>query len=112
TPVRLQIDGTPVPLPAGLDLSAYRIVQEALTNTVKHAGAGAQAVVRLDFATEWLEIEVTDNRRGPAPRPTAESNGLRGITERVDLLGGELTIGPAAAGGFQVRARLPIEAVP
>jgi signal transduction histidine kinase len=111
TPVRLDIDGEPVPLPAGVDLSAYRIVQEALTNTLKHAGPDAQAAVRLGFARDRLEIEVSDNGTGNSSTVEAGS-GLRGIAERVDMLGGELAAGPCRDGGFRVRALLPIEPDP
>jgi signal transduction histidine kinase len=110
TPVRLEVDGAPGPLPTAVDLSAYRIVQEALTNTLKHAGAGATASVRLAFRPGHVDIEVVDDGAGrPADAPAGHGNGLRGIAERVGLLGGELTVGPVPAGGFQVRARLPIE---
>ncbi len=116
TPVRLDVDGEPVPLPASVDLSAYRIVQEALTNTLKHAGPGAQAAIRIGFTPEWLEIEVSDDGTGPVAHPggpapsTVESgNGLRGIAERVDMLGGQLVVGPCPEKGFKVRAQLPVE---
>jgi signal transduction histidine kinase len=111
TPVELHIDGEPLALPAGVDLSAYRIVQEALTNTLKHAGAGARASVRLDFRPDELEIEVLDN--GPAVSTIdGDGNGLRGISERVSMLGGCVTAGPADGDGFRVWARLPVVAVP
>jgi signal transduction histidine kinase len=110
TPVRLELDGEPGPLPSGVDLSAYRIVQEALTNTLKHAGAGAKAEVHLAFRPDCLEIDVTDDGAGRVVEaPTGQGNGLRGIAERVSLLGGQLAVGPVPGGGFQVRARLPIE---
>jgi signal transduction histidine kinase len=109
TPVRLDVDGGPGNLPAVVDLSAYRIVQEALTNTVKHAGAGAEARVRLAVHAEYVDVAVTDDGAGSrAGSPTEHGNGLRGIAERVHLLGGALTVGPEADGGFAVRARLPI----
>jgi signal transduction histidine kinase len=110
TAVSLQIEGEPVVLPAGLDLSAYRIVQEGLTNTLKHAGRGAQATVRLAFGSTQLEIEVTDDGRGPrAAAPDSNGSGLRGIAERVSALGGTVSYGPRPGGGFAIRARLPIE---
>jgi signal transduction histidine kinase len=109
TPVELHIDGEPVALPAGVDLSAYRIVQEALTNTLKHAGAGARASVRLDFRPGELEIEVTDDGR-VASTMDGNGNGLRGISERVGMLGGSVTAGPGDGDGFRVRARLPVTA--
>ncbi|WP_063828670.1 sensor histidine kinase [Actinopolymorpha alba] len=107
--VRFDVEGDPVALPAGLDLSAYRIVQEALTNTLKHAGAHAQAGVRLAFVPDHVEVEVTDDGAGrPVHQPVEAGNGLRGIAERVKLFGGELTTGPGPQGGFVVRARLPL----
>ena len=106
TPVRLDIEGEPVPLPAGVDLSAYRVVQEALTNTLKHAGPGAQATVRLRFAPDRLDIEVDDDGTGTST--VDGGNGLRGIAERVNMLHGELAAGPCPDGGFQLRVRLPI----
>ena len=102
------VEGEPVPLPASVDLSAYRIVQEALTNTLKHAGPGARAEVRLTFMPEHLEIDVTDDGRG-ASGSTVDGNGLRGIAERVTALGGEMDVGPGESRGFAVRARLPFE---
>jgi signal transduction histidine kinase len=106
TPVSLLVDGEPTILPASVDLSAYRIVQEALTNTIKHAGPGAAATVRLAFHPDELEIEVTDT--GAArPDSLVDGNGLRGIAERVRLLGGLVRAGPRTEGGFAVHARLP-----
>lgn len=108
-PVHLDVNGEPANLPAAVDLSAYRIVQEALTNTLKHAGAGAQASVHLAIYSEYVDVEVTDDGAGhPADPPAERGNGLRGIAERVTLLGGALTVGPGPDGGFTVRARLPI----
>jgi signal transduction histidine kinase len=108
-PVRLDIHGEPAVLPASVDLSAYRIVQEALTNTLKHAGAGARATVSLDYQAEHIDIEVRDDGAGrPVAAPAEHGNGLRGIAERVGLLGGALTVGPAAQRGFLIRARLPL----
>jgi signal transduction histidine kinase len=109
-PVRLDIHGEPAALPASVDLSAYRIVQEALTNTLKHAGTGARATVSLDYQAEHVGIEVSDDGAGrPVAAPAEHGNGLRGIAERVSLLGGELTVGPATQRGFLVRARLPLQ---
>jgi signal transduction histidine kinase len=107
TAVELHVDGEPVALPAGVDLSAYRIVQEALTNTLKHAGAGARASVRLDFRPGELEIEVTDDGRVVSTMDD-DGNGLRGISERVTMLGGTVTAGPGDGEGFRVWARLPV----
>ncbi|BEL02179.1 hypothetical protein Q0Z83_003700 [Actinoplanes sichuanensis] len=109
TAVTFTIDGDPAPLPAGVDLSAYRIAQEALTNTLKHAGEGATARVRLGYHPDLLEIEVSnDGRRPPARLLDATGNGLRGIAERVRLLDGTLETGPLTSGGFRVLARLPL----
>jgi signal transduction histidine kinase len=98
--------------PAGVELSAYRIVQEALTNTLKHAGA-VHARVRLVWAADRLDVEVRDDGPAPAggaPPTSADSggNGLVGMRERVALFGGELEAGPAAGGGYRVVARLPL----
>jgi signal transduction histidine kinase len=105
-PVELSVEGEPAALPPGVDLSAYRIVQEALTNALKHAGpATAQVVVR--YGAEHLEVDVTDTGR----RPTADDgagHGLVGMRERVTLFGGELEAGHRREGGFAVRARLPL----
>jgi signal transduction histidine kinase len=109
-PIRLDIHGEPAAVPASVDLSAYRIVQEALTNTLKHAGTGARATVSLDYQAEHIGIEVSDDGAGrPVAAPAEHGNGLRGIAERVSLLGGELTVGPATQRGFLVRARLPLQ---
>jgi signal transduction histidine kinase len=110
-PVRLDITGDPVPLQSIVDLSAFRIVQEALTNTIKHAGT-ATVVVRLRFGSDRLEIEVTDDGVGETGLSNVDGTGLRGIAERVGMLGGELTVGPCAAGGFRVYATLPLDAAP
>jgi signal transduction histidine kinase len=107
TPVTLQIEGEPAPLPAAVDLAAYRIIQEALTNTRKHAGPGARAVIRLAFTGAYLQVDIADDGPAPTPAPAPDGHGLRGIRERVAALGGELRAGPQEAGGFAVRVRLP-----
>jgi signal transduction histidine kinase len=109
--VRLQVEGTPSPLPAGVDLSAYRIVQEALTNVVKHAGP-AQAQVTIGYRDRDVTVEVTDDGRGAAA-PTGDGrarvgHGLIGMRERVAVFGGDLQTGPRPGGGFRVAARLPL----
>jgi signal transduction histidine kinase len=109
TAVDLHVEGEPVPLPAAVDLSTYRIVQEALTNTRRHAGPGARATVRLRFHDHRLDIEVADDGIG-APPHSPTGNGLRGIAERVGALGGTLSMGPREDGGFRVRAQLPMTA--
>ena len=117
--VSLTADGPVRPLPAGVDAAAYRIVQEALTNAVRHS-AGRSALVQLRYRPADLEIEVADDGTTAVPTPatgdpsTAASkranstgNGLRGMTERARALGGSLDAGPRPGGGFRVLARLP-----
>ena len=105
-PVDLRVEGTPRPVPLGADLSAYRIVQEALTNARKHAGE-ARATVTVRYGTEALEIEVADDGSGSG-NGDGGGHGLVGMRERVALFGGELHAGPQAGGGFRVHARLPL----
>jgi len=105
-PVELNVEGKPRPLPLGADLSAYRIVQEALTNARKHAGE-ARAAVTLRYAAEALEIEVLDNGTGSTTVHSG-GHGLVGMRERVALFGGELDAALQPAGGFRVHARLPL----
>jgi signal transduction histidine kinase len=111
-PVELSIEGQTCCLPAGMDLAAYRIVQEALTNTVKHGGK-ASARVRVRYTPDTLEIEVVDDGRGAAaPLLTGEDgrgHGLIGMKERVALFGGTLEVGPQLTGGYRVFARMPLE---
>ncbi|GAA3179264.1 histidine kinase [Blastococcus jejuensis] len=105
--VDLATEGTPVDLPLGVELAAYRIVQEALTNVRRHASA-RHACVRLGYGTTELRVEITDDGRGPGPgdRP---GHGVIGMRERAALYGGTVTTGPAAGGGFAVVAVLPLE---
>jgi signal transduction histidine kinase len=105
--VDLVVEGEPVPLPAGVDLSAYRIVQEALTNAVKHARPGRVRVL-LRYGERELRVEVGDDGRGAAEEDGEPGHGLIGMRERVHLFGGELTAGPGPDRGFTVTARLPI----
>lgn len=108
--VELKIDGPASPLPPGVDLSAYRILQEALTNTVKHAQASA-ARVQLAYRANRVEVEVEDDGTGgAAARGDGHGHGLIGMRERVDLYGGAFEAGPRDGGGFRVRASLPLEA--
>jgi signal transduction histidine kinase len=103
-PVRVDVEGDPVPLPRALDLSAYRIVQEGLTNVLKHAGAShAEVVVR--HGPDALRLEIRDDGHGPA-RTDRLGHGLVGIRERVKLYDGEMTAGPANGGGFVLSASL------
>jgi signal transduction histidine kinase len=107
-PVALHVEGDPYPLPAGVDLSAYRIVQESLTNTLKHAGDGARATVNLAFEPDRLAIEVADDGTGPTNNDGAAGTGLRSIAERAAALDGTVDLGNGAEGGFVVRVRLPL----
>ncbi|MGH2935711.1 MAG: sensor histidine kinase [Gaiellaceae bacterium] len=104
--VAVSIEGEPRPLPAGIDLSAYRIVQEALTNTLKHAHA-TRADVALRYGEAELGVEVRDDGTGGGDGD-GSGRGLIGMHERVAAFGGSLDAGPDPAGGFAVRARLPL----
>lgn len=112
TAVRFDVHGEPFALPAGVDLSAYRIVQEALTNTLKHAGPDASVSVDVSYAPAGLTIEVVDDGAGPAlpasPPERDGGSGLRGIAERVAMLGGTLNAGPGPDRGFRVTVVLPL----
>jgi signal transduction histidine kinase len=107
-PVEVVREGTPVELAAGIDLSAYRIVQEALTNALKHAGP-ARARVRVSYLSGHLELEVVDNGIGNGTGG-GSGHGLVGIRERAELYGGQVEAGRCPDGGYAVRARLPIGA--
>lgn len=114
-PVEVRISGEPRPLPSGVDLTAYRIIQEALTNALKH-GDGGETEVTVRYADRHLRVEVLN--RGPSVltggRPAAasgaaEGRGLMGLRERVAVYGGEFDARRRLGGGFRVRARLPLE---
>ena len=105
-PVDVTVDGDRRELPPGVDLSAYRIVQEALTNALKHAGP-ARAHVHLRYRPDHVEVEVLDDGKGDA-NGNGSGHGLLGMQERVSVFGGELETGPRDGGGFAVRARLPL----
>jgi signal transduction histidine kinase len=105
-PVELHVEGEAFPLPRAVELSAYRIVQEGLTNSLKHARAG-RARVTLRYGAEQLEVEVADDGRGPA-KSDGHGHGLVGVRERVKIYGGEMSAGPGPDGGFVLNARLPI----
>ena len=106
-PVELHVDGEPVPLPRGIDLSAYRIVQEGLTNALKHAQA-SDADVTFRYGPGELEIEVRDNGQGSSTTDGL-GHGLVGVRERVKLYGGEMSAGSANGGGFVLSTRLPLD---
>jgi signal transduction histidine kinase len=122
--VDLHVEGTPQPLPPGADLAAYRVVQEALTNVLRHAGRAATSV--MVHWGETLVITVSDAGRGPSShwvgtgggpvRPSARNGtepgrGLLGLRERLSLYGGDLAAGPRPGGGWQVRAEMPVGVV-
>jgi signal transduction histidine kinase len=103
--VSLRVEGERRPLPIGVDLSAYRVVQEALTNSLKH-GNGAPATVTLRYAGDTLAVEVADE--GRAASVTDGGHGLIGMRERVGIFGGTFEAGPRESGGFVVRVLLPL----
>jgi len=107
-PVELSVRGAATPLDPGLDLTVFRVVQEALTNALKHAGA-ARAQVALEFALDGVRIMVTDDGHGPEPGGDHLGHGLVGMRERVALYGGTLRTGARSGGGFRVYARLPLD---
>jgi signal transduction histidine kinase len=106
-PVQLHVDGKPFPLPRGVELSAYRIVQEGLTNALKHAHA-SDADVTVCYRPDELEIEVRDNGRGSATTDGL-GHGLIGVRERVKIYGGKMSAGTATNGGFVLSTRLPLD---
>ena len=107
--VSLTQEGEPHPLPEGAELAAYRVVQESLTNTRKHAGlaAVATASVTLRYDDDGLVVQVSDDGRGGAAAGDATGHGLAGMRERVEMYGGTLTAGPLPQGGYRVTARIP-----
>lgn len=104
--VTYTLTGTPHELPEGAELAAYRVVQESLTNTRKHAGLAAAATVTLQYESDGLIVQVTDDGMA-APSEEAAGHGLAGMRERIGMYGGSVTAGPLAGGGFRVRAWLP-----
>ncbi|MFE7119108.1 sensor histidine kinase [Streptomyces sp. NPDC057654] len=115
-PVDFQVEGAPRPLPSGVELTAYRIVQEALTNTRKHGGPNVGASVRLTFFDDGLGLLVEDDGRGAQHELYEEGgadgmgHGLIGMRERVGMVGGTLDAGPRPGGGFRISALLPLKA--
>ena len=113
-PVEVRISGEPRPLPSGVDLTAYRIIQEALTNALKH-GDGVKAEVTVRYADHYLRVEVLNSGPSvlsggrPAAPPGEEGRGLLGLRQRVAVFGGDLDARRRLGGGFRVRARIPLE---
>jgi signal transduction histidine kinase len=109
------VSGRARSLPPAVDRAAYRIVQEALTNALRHAGP-ASATVTVSYEPARLVVEVLDDGRGPAPRPAETEpgggHGIGGMRERALALGGALDVGPGPHGGFRVRAALPVGVQP
>jgi signal transduction histidine kinase len=109
--IELHEEGVPVPVDAGIGLVVYRIIQEGLTNVIKHAGPAASAGVTLRWAGTALAVDVVDDGRGAAAAPGAEGgHGLVGMRERAAAYGGTVEAGPRHGGGFAVRARIPVPA--
>jgi signal transduction histidine kinase len=111
--IAVHVEGRPVPMPAGTDASAFRIIQESLTNALKHAGPVATDVT-VRYGADGLDLEIV-NAHGDAhrpPPPGGTKQGLRGMRERVELLHGQLEVGPDGFGGFHVRAHLPVPSDP
>jgi signal transduction histidine kinase len=110
--VRVERYGSRIPLPGGADLAAYRIVQEALTNTARHSG-GSAATVRITYREDGVDVEVDDDGGPDSPasrsRPGGGGHGIAGMTERAQAFGGSLQAGPRSGGGFRVQAQLPAE---
>ncbi|MFI5495891.1 sensor histidine kinase [Actinoplanes sp. NPDC051859] len=107
--VELLVDGTPPEVPSGVALAVYRIVQEALTNTLKHAGPAPEATVRLRYRPEAIELDISDNGSGTTVAVPG-GNGLIGMRERARLHGGSFDAGPLLSGGWRVRTRIPLTA--
>jgi signal transduction histidine kinase len=103
----VRVEGEPMPLPRAIDLSAYRIVQEGLTNALKHAHA-SHADVTVHYRPDELELQIADDGKGPAAT-NGHGHGLVGIRERVNIYGGEMNARAAPAGGFILSARLPVD---
>jgi len=107
----VNVDGAARPVCRSIDAVVYRVISEALTNVSKHAGAGASAEVRINWSADTLQIAVTNDDHGRGPvRNLSTGNGLIGLTERIGLLGGTLSAGPVASGGYRVSAVIPLPA--
>ncbi|MDQ2739152.1 MAG: sensor histidine kinase, partial [Actinomycetota bacterium] len=106
-PTTLEVRGAAAEVPPGVQLTVYRLVQEALTNTLKHGGSGASASVRLNYLPGELRVDVDDDGAGgTAPAPAGIGSGLAGMRERVRAYGGEVHAGPGQSRGWKVAARL------
>jgi signal transduction histidine kinase len=105
--VDVRIEGQSRPLPPAVDLSAYRILQEATTNVLKHARA-RRVEIRIEYSDRFVALDVGDDGTATGGEQPASGHGLIGMRERVALFGGELSAGPEAKGGFGVHARLPL----
>ena len=109
-PVQVSFSGRERNLADGVELSAYRIIQESLTNAVQHGGPGVSTEVSVTFGDDWLDVDVVDNGRGAAASPgNGGGHGLVGMKERVAVLGGTLDAGPKGGGGYRVHARIPYQ---
>ncbi len=108
-PVRYELTGTGADLPAATQLAVFRLVQEALTNTMKHAGPGASAVVRLQFTPAEVRVDVEDDGAGRGAEPGTAGGGLTGMRERISAFGGQLDFGPGHPHGWRVTARLYLD---
>lgn len=106
--VRVEVEGERRPLPAEVDLAAFRIVQEAVTNVARHAGP-ASATVRVAYREHDLTVQIDDDGRGAPGANSGSGSGIAGMRERTSALGGRLDVGPRPGGGFRVRAQLPVE---
>ena len=107
-PVSFAVEGVPRPLPPGIALAAYRVVQESLTNTRKHGGPTVMAAVTLRFCEDGLVIKITDDGRGALMASDGAGHGLAGMRERVEMYGGTMQAGPRPGGGYRVTAQLPV----
>ncbi len=109
-PVTLEVDGPARVVDAGTGLTLYRIVQEGLTNTMKHAGSDVTARVRLGYAAREVTLQVVDDGRGPSGWPGRDGTGqgLMGMRERVELHGGTLVVRSPPSGGFELTATVPL----
>jgi signal transduction histidine kinase len=107
-PVELRISGPEPAMSEGEQLTIYRIMQEALTNTLKHGGPAARASVELEYGPAEVTLRVVDDGRGAAAARGIDGHGLVGMYERVAMYGGHMNAGPKPGGGFQVLARLPV----